>query len=280
VALGSDVSAVQAQAVDHERRFGGLARLYGASGAAQIFASHVVVVGIGGVGSWSAEALARSGVGRITLIDMDHVSESNINRQIHSLESTLGKSKIEAMRDRMLDINNNCQVHLIDDFVTPENWPALATLLSQFAKIDGLIDACDQVAAKTTLAAWALGQKKLAFITVGAAGGKQEAHSVQMADLSQATHDPLLAKVRYNLRRQHNAARQGKLGVACVYSTEPVQQPVQELNGEICTVDDSFDGSLNCHGFGSSVAVTATFGMSAAGEVIRTLSRVNRTVRF
>jgi tRNA A37 threonylcarbamoyladenosine dehydratase len=277
LALGSDVSAVAPEAVDHERRFGGLARLHGVRGAAQIFASHVVVVGIGGVGSWSAEALARSGVGRITLIDMDHVSESNINRQIHSLQSTLGKSKIEAMRDRILDINNNCHVHLVDDFVTPENWSALEIQISQFEKIDGLIDACDQVAAKTTLAAWTLRQKKMAYITVGAAGGKQQAQLLQVSDLSLVTHDPLLAKVRYNLRRAHGAARQGKLGVACVSSTEPVLQPTQNQNSDVCAVDESFDGSLNCHGFGSSVAVTATFGMTAAGTVIRELAKVPKT---
>ena len=263
--------------IDHARRFGGLARLYGASGAAQIFASHVVVVGIGGVGSWSSEALARSGVGRITLIDMDHVSESNINRQIHSLDSTLGKSKIEAMRDRLLDINKNCHIQLIDDFVTPENWIALVAEIARFAKIDGLIDACDQVAAKTTLAAWASQQKKLAFVTVGAAGGKQQAHLVQKNDLLDVTHDPLLAKMRYNLRRQHGAARQGKLGVTCIYSTESVQQPVRPITDEVCAIDDSFDGSLNCHGFGSSVAVTATFGLCAAGETLNALAKVVKT---
>jgi tRNA A37 threonylcarbamoyladenosine dehydratase len=258
------------------RRFGGLTRLYGARGATQIFGSHVVVVGIGGVGSWSAEALARSGVGRITLIDMDHVSESNINRQIHSLESTLGKSKIEAMQQRMLDINPNCQIHLVDDFVTPENWHSLTLQIAQFAAIDGLIDACDQVAAKTILAAWALKQKKLAFITVGAAGGKQQANLVQISDLFATTHDPLLAKVRYNLRRQHGAAREGKLGVACVYSQEAVHQPIQERENDACVVQSSSDGSLNCHGFGSSVAVTATFGMCAAGEVLKVLAKIDK----
>ncbi len=221
--------------------------------------------------------MSRSGIGRITLIDMDHVSESNINRQIHSLDSTLGKSKIEAMRDRMLDINNDCQVHLIDDFVTPENWSTLAEHISSVGKVDALIDACDQVAAKTTLAAWALRQKKLIFVTVGAAGGKQQAQLVQQSDLAAATHDPLLAKMRYNLRRQHGAAREGKLGVACVYSTEPVQQPVKAADSEVCAVDDAFDGSLNCHGFGSSVAVTATFGMCAAGEVVRALAKAPKT---
>lgn len=259
-----------------ERRFGGLARLYGARGSAQIFASHVVVIGIGGVGSWSAEALARSGVGQITLIDMDHVSESNINRQIHSLESTLGQAKIEAMQQRILEINPDCQLHLIDDFVTPENWTQLALQITQFSRINGLIDACDRVAAKTTLAAWALKQKKLAFITVGAAGGKQQAQLVQMDDLSTTTHDPLLAKLRYNLRRQHGAARTGKIGVACIYSQEAVRQPIQESAMGARDVGES-DGSLNCHGYGSSVAVTATFGMCAAGEVLKVLAKTDKT---
>lgn len=258
----------EASSVDHERRFGGLARLYGARSAAQIFNAHIVIVGIGGVGSWSAEALARSGVARITLIDMDHVSESNINRQIHSLGSTLGKAKIEAMRERMKDINPECQIHLIDDFVTPENWITLLVNIQSFAPVTGVIDACDQVAAKTALAAWALTHKKLPFITVGAAGGKQQAELVQINDLSQTTHDPLLAKMRYNLRRQHGAAREGKLGVACVYSQEPVQPPMQ---------DSTSDGSLNCHGFGSTVSVTATFGLCAAGWITNALAKAVKT---
>jgi len=272
MAFGSHVTEVPS--VDHERRFGGLARLYGASGAAQIFSAHVVVVGIGGVGSWSAEALVRSGVGRITLIDMDHVSESNINRQIHSLGSTLGKSKIEAMRERMKDINSDCQIHLIDDFVTPENWPTLLATIQTFAPVLGVIDACDQVATKTALAAWALTQKKLPFITVGAAGGKQQAELVQINDLSQTTHDPLLAKLRYNLRRQYGAAREGNLGVPCVYSQESVQQPMRDSASEDREIDATLDGSLNCHGFGSSVSVTATFGLCAAGWITKALAKV------
>ncbi len=263
--------------IDHERRFGGLTRLHGAHGAAQIFSSHVVVVGIGGVGSWSAEALVRSGVGRITLIDMDHVSESNINRQVHSMGSTLGKAKIEAMRERMTDINPGCQIHLIDDFVTPENWPSLFANSQSFSPVMGMIDACDQVATKTALAAWALRQKKIPFITVGAAGGKQQAELVQINDLSQTTHDPLLAKMRYSLRRQHGAAREGKLGVACVYSQESVQLPMQDLEGVASEIDSESDGSLNCHGFGSSVSVTATFGLCAAGWIIKALAKVEKT---
>ena len=120
-----------AESADLERRFGSLARLYGVEGAAKIRAAHVVVVGIGGVGSWAAEALARSGVARLTLIDLDHISESNINRQIHALGSTLGQSKVEAMRERISDINPDCQVICIEEFVDAENWPFIAQLDTQ-----------------------------------------------------------------------------------------------------------------------------------------------------
>jgi tRNA threonylcarbamoyladenosine dehydratase len=250
--------------VDFERRFGGVARLYGQRGAEQIWGAHVVVVGIGGVGSWVAEALARSGVGRISLIDMDHIAESNINRQIHALDLTLGQSKIEAMQARIARINSNCQVHLIDDFVTPQNWQSLVTELSKNAPIDAVVDACDQANAKLAMAAWALASK-VKFITIGAAGGKQQAELVQINDLVDVTHDPLLAKLRYSLRREHGAARQGKLGVACVYSKEEILPP---QNQAICDLD----GSLNCHGFGSCIAVTATFGMCAAGWITKGLA--------
>ena len=249
---------------EHQRRFGGTLRIYGSQDAQKIFTAHVVIVGIGGVGSWTAEALARSGVGRITLIDMDHISESNINRQIHAQDSTLGMSKIEAMQRRIADINPDCHLHLIDDFVTPENWTLLLDKVQSFAAIDGVIDACDQAAAKTAMVAWALRHKKIPFIAVGAAGGKQQAELVQINDLSVATHDPLLAKLRYNLRRQHSAARLGRMGVPCVYSQEPVVQPSQSA---------SADGSLNCHGYGSLVSVTATFGMCAAGWMLKALAK-------
>jgi tRNA threonylcarbamoyladenosine dehydratase len=220
----------------------------------------VAVVGVGGVGSWAAEALARSGVGRITLVDMDHVAESNINRQVHALSSTLGMSKIEAMAQRIALINPLCQVLCIDAFVSPENWP---TLLPQ--GVDATIDACDQVQAKIAMADWAR-RNKFIFISVGAAGGKRHAHKVDIADLSVATHDPLLAKVRYKLRKFHDAPKEGKkMGVACVFSHEAVSTPDR-------TCASAMDGTLNCHGYGSMVSVTATFGMCAAGWVMDNFS--------
>jgi len=242
--------------MDAERRFGGLARLYGMAGAQRIRAAHVAVVGVGGVGSWAVEALARSGVGRLTLIDLDHVAESNINRQIHALEATLGQAKVLAMRDRITQINPACQVQCIEEFVEPGNWPALLP-----AGVDAVIDACDQVRAKTAMAAWALRDKHV-FITVGAAGGKRRAHEVDIEDLGRVTHDPLLAQLRYRLRKEHGAAREGrKIGVACVFSREAVSGPDAS-----CAVEG--DGTLNCSGYGSLVAVTATFGQCAAGWVL------------
>ncbi len=252
---------------DLARRFSGLERLYGVSGAAAIRTAHVAVIGIGGVGSWAAEALARSGVGQITLIDFDQVAESNINRQIHADTQSVGKAKVLAMQERIVLINPSCKVNSIEEFATAQNWPTLSAV-----NFEAVIDACDQQSAKTMLAVWALEQakrhKKQAplFITVGAAGGKRRADKVEIADLSETTHDPLLSDLRYRLRRQHGAPRDKKIGIHCVFSKEPIAPPDPS-----CAVEDP-DGSLNCHGYGSVVSVTATFGMCAAGWVLEQLS--------
>jgi len=247
---------------DHERRFGGLRRLLGQQAAQKVFDGHVVVVGIGGVGSWAAEALARSGMGRLTLVDMDHVAESNVNRQIHALDGTLGMAKVLAMRDRIQQINPGCQVHVVDDFVTDENWPAV---LDGVPAPQAVVDACDQVRAKVAMAHWAVSHR-VPFVSVGAAGGKRFPHRVELGDLAEVTHDPLLAQLRYRLRKHHGAARQGRMGVSCVFSREAVR-PADAS----CSTETS-DHSLNCHGYGSSVAVTATFGMCAAAWVMNALA--------
>lgn len=251
---------VEAASPDMARRFGGLERLYGVQGAQQIWASHIVVVGIGGVGSWAAEALARSGVGHLTLIDLDHVSESNLNRQIHAVDATLGQAKVLAMRDRILSFNPACDVTCIEEFVEPSNWPALLP-----KGTTAIIDACDQVKSKIAMAAWARRTGTL-FISVGAAGGKRHAHLVDIDDLALTTHDPLLAQVRYRLRKEYAAPREGKkIGIACVFSREAVQPPDTS-----CAVEG--DGTLNCHGYGSVVSVTATFGQCAAGWILDRIS--------
>ncbi len=243
-----------------DRRFAGIDRLFGVTAAGSIRRAHVAIVGIGGVGSWAAESLARSGVGRLTLIDLDHVSESNINRQIHAVEFSLGQAKVLAMRDRIHSFFPQCSVNCVEEFVESA---ACAVLLP--ADVDAVIDACDQVSVKTALSAWAL-QSKVIFVTSGAAGGKRLAQLVGVDDLSKATHDPLLSKVRYHLRRDFGAPREGKrMGVTSVFSAETVASPDAS-----CGVVG--DGSLNCSGFGSMVTVTATFGLCAAGVVLNQLA--------
>jgi tRNA threonylcarbamoyladenosine dehydratase len=247
-----DTTALLADA-DLERRFGGLRRLYGDAAYARIRAARFAVIGVGGVGSWAAEALARSGVAALTLIDLDHVSESNINRQVQALGATVGQAKVQALRERIADIHPGCEVTTVEEFVDETNWPALLR-----TPVHGVIDACDQVRAKAVLAAWAM-QTRTALVIAGAAGGKRQPQAVQTEDLALVTHDPLLAALRQRMRQHHGAARSGKLGLRCVFSREAVRGPE-----DACDVD----GSLNCHGYGSSVAVTAAFGMVAASLAI------------
>ncbi|MEO8835998.1 MAG: tRNA threonylcarbamoyladenosine dehydratase [Caldimonas sp.] len=229
-------------------------RLYGDAAYGRIRACHVAVVGVGGVGSWAAEALARSGVGALTLIDLDQVSESNVNRQVQALGATLGMAKVDALAARIADIHPGCAIAKVEEFVDAANWPGV--LVRPAAAV---IDACDDVRAKAVLAAWSR-RTGVPLVVVGAAGGKRAAERVEVGDLGEVTHDPMLAALRQRLRKFHEAPRTGSLGLACVYSREPVAAP----SGEECDVD----GSLNCHGYGSSVAVTATFGMVAAARAL------------
>jgi len=239
---------------DLERRFGGLRRLYGDAAYERIRAARVAIVGVGGVGSWAAEALARSGVAGLVLIDLDHVAESNINRQVQAIGATLGQAKVQALRERIADIHPGCIVTGVEEFVDEGNWPGLLP-----HPVDVVIDACDQVRAKAALAAWAL-QGKTPLVIAGAAGGKRRPQAIEVDDLANTTHDPLLASLRQRLRKQHGAARTGKIGLSCVFSRESVMAP----SGDACEVD----GSLNCHGYGSSVTVTAAFGMACAGVAL------------
>lgn len=258
--MGSGAIAMADHDADLERRFGGLRRLYGEADYRRLRGLSLAVVGVGGVGSWCVEALARSGVAALTLIDLDHVAESNINRQVQALGSTLGQAKVQALRERIAQIHPGCEVTLVEDFVEPATWPALLP-----SAVDGVVDACDQTRAKEAMAAWAL-STRTPFVCVGAAGGKRQPQAVEVADLADATHDPLLASLRQRLRRDHGAARQGAIGIRAVYSRESVMRP-----SESCEVD----GSLNCHGYGSSVMVTASFGMAAAAALVEQALRAS-----
>jgi tRNA A37 threonylcarbamoyladenosine dehydratase len=249
---------------DLARRFGGVARLYGDEGAARLRAAHVAVVGIGGVGSWAAEAMARSAVGRLTLIDMDHIAESNTNRQIHALGDAYGQSKVAAMATRIAAINPACEVLAIDDFVTMENATAL------IRGYDFVLDCIDEVRAKAALIAQARSQK-IGVVTCGAAGGRVDAARIATGDLALIAGDPLLSKVRHRLRRDfgfpRDDAKRKKFQVLAVFSDEPVRRPIASCEPE------RFVGGLACAGYGSSVAVTATMGFVAASAVLSHIAR-------
>lgn len=240
------------------RRFSGVRRLYGEAGFQKLRDAHVCVVGIGGVGSWCVEALARTAIGHLTLIDLDMVAESNTNRQIHALEGIYGKAKVDAMAERITQINPSCQVDCIEDFVTADNLES--TLGRGF---DMVIDAIDQARVKIAMIEFCR-RKDQPLIVVGAAGGQTDPTQICLSDLSQTIQDPLLAKVRASLRREHGFPRQGKFGVPAVYSTEPLRYPQTQ---EECDIRPAATG-LNCAGFGSSVCVTSVFGMAAASRAI------------
>jgi len=243
---------------DPQRRFGGISRLYGDASLAQLASAHVCIVGIGGVGSWAAEALARSGVGRLTLIDLDHIAESNINRQVHALEATLGEAKVLAMATRIAEINPVCRVTTVEEFVSLENVAAL------IPSCDAVIDAIDQVRAKAALIAYCRG-KAMPVVSTGAAGGKSDPAMIRVDDLSRTSQDPLASRVRAELRREYGFPRdpKRKFGVDCVYSLEPVRRP----SAVTCTDDSPLRG-LSCAGYGSSVCVTGTVGFVAASQVL------------
>lgn len=248
-------------AADLERRFGGVARLYGAAGADRLRAAHVCVVGIGGVGSWAAEALARTGVGNITLIDLDMVAESNTNRQLQALGDNYGKAKVDAMAERILAIHPGCKLATIEDFVTPEN---TAELLDE--RFTYVIDAIDQVRTKVSMIAHCR-KRGIPIVTAGAAGGQLDPTQIRVEDLARTEQDPLLAKVRSQLRKDHGYTRKpgAKFGVSAVYSLESLRYPEK---ADACDTTTGPSG-LNCAGFGSSVCVTGSFGLAAAAYAIR-----------
>lgn len=261
-----NASAEQSAAIsaNFERRFGGVGRLYGAAALARFQAAHVAVIGLGGVGSWVAEALARSAIGHMTLIDLDMVAESNVNRQIQALGDTFGKAKTEAMAERIRSINPDCRLTLIEDFISCDN---VSDLLDQ--GFSYVVDAIDEARVKAAMIA-CCHRQQTPIITSGGAGGQLDPSQIQITDLVRSVQDPLLARVRSLLRKEYGFSRdlKKKWGVPAVFSSEVARAPD---SGAPCAVPVPLSG-LNCAGYGSTVCVTATFGLFAASAVLRALA--------
>ncbi|MFM7522778.1 MAG: ThiF family adenylyltransferase [Betaproteobacteria bacterium] len=267
--------------VDTDRRFAGVARLYGAAALQTFRAAHICVIGVGGVGCWVVEALVRTGIGRITMIDLDHLAESNINRQIHALTSTLGKAKVVALAERITQINPACQVETIEEFVSADN----VEQLIKPGHFDFVIDAMDDARAKTALIVHCR-ENQIALVTMGSAGGQIDPTRIHVCDFSRTEQEPLLARVRKNLRTRHGFPRghKHKFGIDAVYSTEPLRFPelclpddegvAPEADGAADSVAGSAAGltGLHCAGYGSAVVVTASFGFIAAAHVLKQLA--------
>jgi len=257
---------MSASGPDYPRRFGGIARLYGNDGLERLHQAHCCVIGVGGVGSWAVEALARSAVGRLTLIDLDHVAESNTNRQLPALEGNYGRAKVRVLAERVHAINPGCHVDCIEDFISLDN---LDTLIRP--DMDWVIDCIDSFRVKAALLAHCR-QQAIDCITVGSAGGQTDPTCIHITDLARTVHDPLLAKIRKQLRREHGFSRhpRQRMRIAAVSSTEPIRPPAPAGS---CDADEPSPASgLNCAGYGAAMHVTASFGLAAAGHVLDALT--------
>jgi tRNA threonylcarbamoyladenosine dehydratase len=253
---------------DYDIRFGGVRRLYGVEGAARLGRAHVCVIGIGGVGCWAVEALARSGVGELTLIDLDEVCVTNVNRQIHALDGTIGQPKVEAMADRVRAISPTCRVHAVPDFFTESS--AEDHLKPRY---DFVFDAIDNVPNKCLLIARCR-EKDIPLLSAGGAGGRRDPAAIRVADLAFSTHDRLLQAVRKKLRQEFGFPQELKIsfGVEGIYSVEPALYP--HSDGSVCAQPEpGSDVRLDCEsGYGTAAFVTGAFGFMAAARIVSTIA--------
>lgn len=256
--------------MSYDQRFAGIARLYGNAGQTKLKNAHVTVIGLGGVGSWTVECLARSGIKQLCIIDLDDIATSNVNRQIHALSTTIGMSKARVLAERCKDINPDIDISEVEDFAVRENLPDVIP-----AQTDVIIDAVDSVTAKAAIIHYAK-RSKIKIITVGGAGGQRDPLQITKSDLAKTIQDPLAAKVRSELRRNHGFSKNPKrrFGVECIYSTEQLTFPTAD--GETSHQKQQLQGSgkMDCAtGYGAFVGVTSTFGMVAASSAIDYITR-------
>jgi tRNA A37 threonylcarbamoyladenosine dehydratase len=254
---------------DYDTRFSGIRRLYSAAGLERLRKSHVCVIGIGGVGSWVVEALARTGLGQLTLIDMDEVCVSNVNRQLHALDGEIGKTKVEVMAQRARAINPECRVKAMCEFLLESNAEQILS-----AGYDYVVDAIDALSKKSLLIARCR-ERKIPIVTVGGAGGRRDPSLVRTVDLAFTSHDGLLRNLRKELRGQYGFPRDPEtpFGVECVFSPEPVVYP--QADGTVCTKKEGdIKLRLNCdNGYGTASFVTGTFGFVAAARVVEKITK-------
>lgn len=260
-------------------RFGGIGRLYGEASLKRLAQAHVVVIGLGGVGSWVVESLVRTGVGRLTLVDFDDICITNTNRQIHALTNSVGKMKTVALKERAESINPNVKIDLIEEAYTRETEDRIF-----FQSYDVLVDAIDQGHKKLFLAQACL-QRKISQVIVGSAGGRQDPTQIKASDLADSYEDPLLAILRKDLRQQAGFPRRGPMGIQTVFSAEKPMYPVtekcvteggelavQSVAGLVTTKPASFKKPLDCAtGFGTVSHVTGTFGFMASHLAVQYL---------
>ena len=262
------------QKQDFQRRFGGVSRLYGKQALNKFSSAHVIIIGIGGVGSWVVEALARNAIGTLTLIDMDIVAESNINRQLPALSSTIGRNKIDVMEARIHEINPDCVVNKIDDFITQDNIAEMISIDATF-----VIDCIDNSRVKAAMIAWCKRQK-IKIITIGGAGGQIDPSLIKIADLSRTEHDPLLSKTRKLLRQDYGFSINPKrrFAIPCVFSSEhlryaTVMGDISQQKPNNDSTPNNKGNNLSCAGgLGSSVMVTASFGFMAVAYVLKKIN--------
>lgn len=269
--MNSDISSLSAP---YLQRFAGIGRLYGQSALLKFAQSHVVVIGIGGVGTWVTESLARSGIGQISLIDLDDICVTNTNRQIHALKETIGQSKVEIMAQRIKAINPECVVNEIEDFITLDNLNEYLNSAKAGSDIDFVVDCIDVVKQKAALIAWCK-RYKLPIVTVGGAGGQMDPTQIQLCDLAKTHQDPLLAKVRNLLRKEYNFSKNTsrRFGIDAVFSTEQLVYP--QADGSVCANKSGADGNMRmdcASGFGAITTVTGTFGFVAVSKILKKLA--------
>lgn len=247
-------------------RFAGVARLYGLSGLNKLHSASVTIVGLGGVGSWVAEALARSGVGQLTLIDLDEVCLSNTNRQLPALTSTVGKSKVGVLKERLLDVNPEINVVEVNDFLTSDNLSQLITNETSY-----VVDAIDGLSNKCALIAYCR-DHNIPIITCAGAGGKKDPSQIKIMDLAKTYNDPLVFRARKKLRTQYGFPSSKRWNIPCVFSAEELTYPTPD--GETCnTPVQSENLKLDCsNGFGTTTFITGTFAFLAASQVVNDLT--------